>query len=42
MKYFTKEGLQPSDRTLQFIKQFAYSYRVVNPNDGSPVVLSLN
>lgn len=42
MKYFTKEGLNPSERTLELIRQFAYSYRVVKQNDGAPLVLSLN
>lgn len=42
MKYFTNEGLKPSERTLKFIKQFAYSYRVVKQSDGTKMVLSLN
>lgn len=26
MKYFTQEELQPSEKTLSFIRQIAYSY----------------
>ncbi len=27
MQYFTQEELKPSEKTLQMIRQFAYSYR---------------
>lgn len=28
MMHFTPERFSPSERTLEFIRQFAYSYRV--------------
>jgi hypothetical protein len=30
MQIFTHEEMTPSEKTLKFIRQFAYSYRVVN------------
>lgn len=30
MKLFTREETTPSEKTLQFIKQLAYTYRVAN------------
>lgn len=33
MKYFTKEELQPSEKTLNFIRQIAYSYRLAQANN---------
>ena len=30
MKIFTHEDMTPSEKTLNLIKQVAYSYRVVN------------
>jgi hypothetical protein len=30
MKIFTHEEMTPSEKTLKFIKQLAYAYRVVN------------
>ena len=33
MKYFTKEELQPSEKTLSFIRQIAYSYRLAQANN---------
>jgi hypothetical protein len=30
MKIFTHEEMTPSEKTLKFIKQLAYTYRVVN------------
>lgn len=30
MKYFTPEEIQPSERTLNIIRQVAYSYRPVD------------
>ena len=30
MQKFTREEMTPSEKTLQFIRQFAYTYRVVN------------
>ncbi|MFZ1235599.1 MAG: hypothetical protein WAR39_01065 [Prevotella sp.] len=29
MKYFTPEELKPAEATLNFIRQFAHTYRVV-------------
>lgn len=42
MKYFTQEGLNPNDRTLDIIKKIAYTYRVIKMADGSTVSLCLN
>lgn len=33
MKYFTKEELQPSEKTLSFIRQIAYFYRLAQANN---------
>lgn len=33
MKYFTQEELQPSEKTLNFIRQIAYSYRLAQANN---------
>jgi hypothetical protein len=30
MKFFTQEETTPSKKTLNFIRQLAYTYRVVN------------
>ena len=30
MKHFTPETLRPREQTLDFIRQFAYTYRVNN------------
>ena len=30
MQIFTYEEMTPSEKTLRFIRQFAYTYRVVN------------
>ena len=32
MKYFTPEELKPSERTLNIIRQVAYTYRVLKMN----------
>lgn len=32
MKHFTQEELKPSERTLNIIRQLAYTYRVINVN----------
>ncbi|WP_315343437.1 hypothetical protein, partial [Hoylesella oralis] len=29
MKYFTREEITPSEKTLKFIRQFAYTYRAI-------------
>ena len=41
MKYFTPEDKKPSSKTLNFIRQIAYTYRVINFN-GKNEVYSLN
>lgn len=41
MHYFTPEEKKPSSRTLNFIKQIAYTYRVINFN-GNKEVYCLN
>lgn len=36
MQYFTQEDLKPSEKTLQLIRQVAYSYQLLrngNPKD---------
>lgn len=33
MKLFTPEELQPSEQTLNLIRQIAYTYRVININN---------
>lgn len=32
MKHFTSEELRPSDKTLNLIRQIAYTYRVMRMN----------
>jgi hypothetical protein len=32
MKHFTPETFKPREQTLDFIRQFAYTYRVNNNN----------
>lgn len=42
MKYFTQEGLNPNEGTLELIKKIAYTYRVIKMADGTTVSLCLN
>lgn len=43
MKYFTPEGLNPSEKTLLLIKQIAYAYNsVLNNNDKTSKSMCLN
>lgn len=42
MKYFTQETLNPSERTLEIIKQIAYTYRVIKLTDGTQMPYCLN
>ncbi len=35
MSIFTQEDFNPSEKTLRFIRQFAYSYRVCKLNNQS-------
>ncbi len=42
MKYFTQEKLNPSERTLEIIKQIAYTYRVMKLADGTQMPYCLN
>ena len=42
MRYFTQESLNPSERTIDFIKQIAYTYRVIKLGDGSTIPFCLN
>ncbi len=37
MKIFTQEELQPSQRTLNFIREFAHTFRVIDMNGQSGV-----
>ena len=32
MKYFTTEEIKPSEKTLNIIRQIAYTYRVIKVN----------
>ena len=41
MKYFTQKKKKPSSKTLNFIRQIAYTYRVINFN-GKNEVYCLN
>lgn len=41
MNLFTPEELQPSEQTLNLIRQIAYTYRVINMN-GRQESLCLN
>jgi hypothetical protein len=41
MQKFTPEELRPSEKTLQLIRQIAYTYRVLR-NSGHPQVYCLN
>lgn len=34
MKYFTSEDLKPSEKTLNLIRQIAYTYRIMKMNEG--------
>lgn len=42
MTYFTHERLNPSERTLELIKQIAYTYRVVKISGDKFVPYCLN
>jgi len=42
MQYFTSEMLGPSERTIELIKQIAYTYNVVTAPNGAQSVLFLN
>jgi len=42
MQYFTAEQLCPSKRTIDLIKQIAYSYNVIEAPDGTRSILFLN
>ena len=35
MKYFTQEELKPSEKTLNIIRQIAYTYRLTKANGSS-------
>ena len=41
MKYFTQNETSPSEKTLQIIRQIAYTYRVIKVN-GKNEVFCLN
>lgn len=41
MKYFTQKKAQPSEKTLNIIRQIAYTYRVITVN-GKQEVFCLN
>ncbi len=41
MTYFTQEELKPSEKTLNIIRQIAYSYRIATVN-GKQKVCCLN
>ncbi len=42
MKIFTQEQMLPSEKTLNFIKQIAYTYRSVKLKDGTRATVCLN
>ena len=41
MQYFTPEEIRPSERTLNLIRQIAYTYRVLK-SSGQPMAYCLN
>jgi len=41
MIYFTPEDFEPSEKTLNAIRQFAHSYRIMN-RDGQELSYSIN
>lgn len=42
MKHFTPETFSPNERTLEVIKQIAYTYRVIKLSDGNTIPYCLN
>lgn len=42
MKYFTQEAMNPSERTLDLIRNIAYTYKVIKMADGSKAPFCLN
>lgn len=40
MKHFTQEELKPSEKTLNIIRQIAYTYRVIKNNGHNEVYLA--
>lgn len=42
MTYFTQEKLNPNERTIELIKQIAYTYRVIKIADGTNALYCLN
>ncbi len=42
MKIFTHEALNPSEKTLEFVRQFAYTYSVNKASGSASVALCLN
>lgn len=42
MKYFTQETLNPNEKTLEIIRQIAYTYRVIKMADGTSMPYCLN
>ncbi len=42
MKHFTQENCLPRMKTVQLIRQIAYTYRVIKMADGTTVPFCLN
>ncbi len=42
MKIFTPEEMKPSEKTLNIIRQIAYTYRVSKQSDGKACAYCLN
>ena len=42
MMYFTPDNLNPSEETIELIKQIAYTYRVIRMKDGTTMPYCLN
>ncbi len=42
MDYFTNEGAQPSEMTLNLIRQIAHTYRVARGQDGTLIDVFVN
>lgn len=42
MKYFTQDGMNPSESTILLIKKFAYEYNLLKKNSNNSKTLCFN
>ena len=42
MKYFTQDGINPSESTILLIKKFAYEYNLLKKNSNNSKTLCFN